>query len=96
MSSLLSFEMSIGIPSVSISNYFSLFLFYSLIIFFHMGKNMATSCSKNRYLSNIVSPGERVSFRNFYDKNNKSLHLLSMGHSLTPEFNIVVIMNDVS
>lgn len=36
-----------------------------------------------------------MSFRNFYDKSNKLLHLLGMGHRPTPELSIVVITNDV-
>lgn len=60
-----------------------------------MGKIWLPVTQKS-YLSNIVSPGERVSFRNFYDKSGKLLYLLSMGHRPTPELSIVVIMNDVS
>lgn len=60
-----------------------------------MRKNMATSYP--RTISYKLSKARRVSFKNRSDKSHKKLsHLLSLGHTATPELINMVIMNDIS
>lgn len=60
-----------------------------------MKKNMATSYP--RIISYKLSRARRVSFKNCSDKSHKKLsHLLSLGHTATPELINMVIVNDIS